>query len=272
MGRKDREDSIASVSRASTPDVASMAGDPEDMAIDAVEEATDSKSEQSAHRWFEHPDLGNAAPGVRNVDPNEPQKRDTYHLWANTNLYCFVRMFFVFYERLYKLKSSEAHAAKTIEHAMTHKPALEIGIMDKLPTDFFADVSGGTSYYKQMLTKFDDVLKGELDFSPDVEEALRRFYLQSGYPLYAFEKMMAQTARYALLVLNGEGKEKSWEIYQLFKKDRLKETTTMPQSTDYRKAVERIVRDGDLYKIDYVSPNHLPNAQTREPDQPLTVL
>ena len=65
--------------------------------------------------------------------------------------------------------------------------------------------------------------------------------------------MMAQTARYALSVLNGEGKEKTWDIYQLFKKDRLKETTTMPQSTDYRKAVERIVRDGDLYKIDYVS-------------------
>ncbi|KAK5129203.1 hypothetical protein LTR08_003753 [Meristemomyces frigidus] len=251
LGRKDREDSNASASRASTPDMASNAGDPEDMAIDATEETTDAKSEQSAHRWFEHPDLGNAAPGVRNVDPNEPQKRDTFHLWANTNLYCFVRMFFILYERLHKLKLSEAQAAKTIEHAMKFKPALEIGIMDKMPTDFFADVSGATSYYKQMLSKFDDVLKGELDFSPDVEEALRRFYLQSGYPLYAFEKMMAQTARYALLVLSGEGKEKSWEVYQLFRKDRTRDTTTMPQSTDYRKAVERIVRDGDLYKIDY---------------------
>lgn len=252
MGRKDREDSNASASRASTPDVASNAGDPEDMAIDAAEEAAESKTEQPAYRWFEHSDLGNAL-GGRNIDPNEPQKRDTYPMWANTSMYGFIRMFFMLYDRLRKLKLAEEKAAKTVAHAMREKPAADLGINDKLPSDFFADVSETANYYNQMLGKFDDVLKGDLDFAPDVEEALRRFYLQTGYPLYPFEKLMVQTARNAVLVLNGEGKDKSWDIYQLFKKDRMKDTTTHSQSSDYKKAVERMVRDGDLYKIEYVS-------------------
>ncbi|KAK5116341.1 hypothetical protein LTR85_009313 [Meristemomyces frigidus] len=252
LGRKDREDSNASASRASTPDVASNAGDPEDMAIDAAEEAAEPKTEQSVRRWFEHPDMGNAL-GGRNIDPNEPQKRDTFPLWSNTSLYCFVRMFFMLYDRLRKLKLAEEKAGQTVERAMKAKPAVELGINDKLPNEFFSNVSETAQYYPQMLTKFHDVLKGDLDFVPDVEETLRRFYLQTGYPLYAFEKLMQQTARYAVSVLNGEGKEKSWDIYQLFRKDRMKDATTHAQSADYKKAVERMVRDGDLYKIEYVS-------------------
>lgn len=253
IGRKDRDESQASASRASTPDVASNAGDPEDMAIDGPEEVTDTKAEQPVQRWFDHPGRGNNAPGGKDVDPNEPQKRDTYRLWANTQLFCFVRMFFILYERLHKLKLSEDAAAETVKHALKQKPAMDLGIIDKLPGDYFADTSSNANYYRQMITKFDEVLRGEQDFSPDVEETLRRFYLQSGYPLYAFEKMVVQTARYAVSVLNGEGKEKSWDIYQLFRKDRMKEMTTVPWQTDYKKAVERMVRDGDFYRIDYVS-------------------
>ncbi|KAK4550250.1 hypothetical protein LTR36_003217 [Oleoguttula mirabilis] len=267
LGRKDREDSNASASRASTPEVASNAGDPEDMAIDAAEDTAESKIEQPEHRWFEHPDMGNAL-GGRNIDPNEPQKRDAYPLWANTNLYCFIRMFFMLYDRLRKLKLWEEKAAKTVENAMKAKPAVHLGINDKLPSEFFTDVSGTANYYKQMLAKFDDVLKGDLEFVPEVEETLRRFYLQSGYPLYAFEKLIGQTAKYAAAVLNGEGKEKSWDIYQLFRKDRMKDTATHMQSADYKKAVERMVRDGDLYKIEYEQTKQKVNIFLAKKDDP----
>jgi paired amphipathic helix protein Sin3a len=39
----------------------------------------------------------------------------------------------------------------------------------------------------------------------------------------------------------------------MFKRDRVKETTTAQQQTDYRKSVEKMLKDGDLYRIDYVS-------------------
>jgi len=253
MGRKDREDSNASGSRASTPDVASNAGDPEDMALDTTEDSAEAKTEQPVHKWFSHPDVGNSATGGKDVDPNEPQKRDTYKMWANTQLYCFIRMFYILYERLHRLKSAERDAAKTVENALKPKPAVDLGIIDKLPTDYFADVSGSANYYKQMLSKFDDVLKGEIEFQPEVEETLRRFYLQSGYPMYAFEKMVVQTSRYAISVLSGEGKEKSWEVWQAFRRDRGREVRTAGEGMEYKKVVERVVREGDLYRVDWVS-------------------
>lgn len=262
MGRKDRDDSAASVSRASTPDVASQAGDvaaADEMAVDtgANEDsgaAEAAQAEPPVQKWFSHPNHGNTkSSNTTNVDPNEAQKRDTYKLWANTPLYCFIRMFHILYERLCKVKAAEDRCRETVKNAKKAKPAMDLGIMDKTPDDYFSDTSETASYYSQVLAKLDSILQGELDFSPDMEETLRRFYLQSGYPLYAFEKMIQQTGRYAVSVLNGEGKEKSWEIWQLFKRDRQREMSTWPQSAEYRKGVEKLVREGEIYRIDWVS-------------------
>lgn len=257
VSRKDREESNTSGSRASTPDIGSNAGDPYDMTLDNLEDHSDA-TERAAQRWFEHPELGNSISGGRNVDPNEPQKRNTYRMWANTPLYCFMRMLVIFYERLYKLKISEDSAARTIRNAMRPKPAMELGIIDKLPTDFFSDVeinpSGPFHYYNQMIGKFEQFVMQDAEFVPEIEEPLRRYYLQSGYPLYPFEKLVQSTVRFAATIVNGENKDKSWDIYQLFKKDRLKEATTIIQQTDYKKAIEKMIKDGDLYRVNYVSP------------------
>ncbi|KAI7528935.1 hypothetical protein KC317_g20513, partial [Hortaea werneckii] len=260
-GRKDRDDSAASNSRASTPDVASQSGDGDKATDETNAEAAaaedgaavaEAAKEPQVQKWFAHPEAGNAtSSAAQNVDPNEPQKRVVFKLWANTPLYCFIRMFFILYERLYKVKVSEDGCRETVKNAKKHKPAMELGIMDKTPDDFFSDTSETAQYYPQVLGKLDDVLKGDLEFTPDVEETLRRFYLQSGYPLYAFEKMISQTGRYAIAVLNGEGKEKSWDIYQAFKRDRAREVSTVPQSTEYKKSVEKLVREGDVYRVDW---------------------
>ncbi|KAK3648847.1 Transcriptional regulatory protein sin3 [Elasticomyces elasticus] len=248
FGRKERDDSAASASRATTPDVTSNAGDPEEMALDPTE-VTAERIDKPTPRWYEHPSTGNSS-GRTDVDPNEPQHRDVYKFWSNTSVYCFMRMFVNLYERLLKLKLSEPAVMDAVRHAEMPKPALVLGIVDKMPHDYFPDSDNGTSYYKQMLVKLQDVIKTDLDFG-EVEEALRRFYLQSGYPMYAFEKMIVATSRFALQAMNGEGKEKSWEIFQLFRKDRVKDATTAMQQAEYRKAVERMVKDGDLYRIDY---------------------
>lgn len=250
IGRKDREDSTASGSRASTPDVASNAGD-DDIAMDITDDA-EGKASQSTARWFEHPVDDNASQRQSNVDPNEAHKRHNYRLWANTPMYCFIRMFVILYERLAKLKAAEAEARDVVTNGLKTKPANDLGIIDKVPTDFFSEVGPTANFYLQMLAKFEDFLRGDIEFL-DIEETLRRYYLQSGYHLYAFEKMIQAIGRFGISVLNGEGKDKSWEIYQLFKRDRTKDTTTAPQQADYRKAVEKMIREGDLYKIDYVS-------------------
>ncbi|KAK1823229.1 Transcriptional regulatory protein sin3 [Friedmanniomyces endolithicus] len=251
LNRKDRDESVASMSRATTPDVTSNLGEPDEMSLDLPEETTGEKpSVKPITRWFEHPSTGNIT-GDKDVDPMEPQRRDVYKFWSNTSIYCFMRMFLTVYDRLLKLKLAEPAVVDAVRHAEMPKPALELGIVDKMPRDFFPDTTGtGASFYKQMLNKFQDVIKTDLEFF-EVEEALRRFYLQSGYPMYAFEKMIGATSRFALQAMNGEGKERGWEVWQLFRRDRVKEATTAGQQTEYRKAVERMVKEGDLYRIDY---------------------
>ncbi|KAK5113069.1 hypothetical protein LTR62_003648 [Meristemomyces frigidus] len=250
MGRKDREGSGASASRATTPDITSTAADQEDMAVDGPEER-EAKIEKTVLRWYSHPGTGNESMNNdKPIDPNELQKRDVYRFWANTSIYCFIRMFSTIYDRLLRLKQHEAAVADLVKQADKPKPALQLGIVDKMPADFFSDTTPEANYYKQMLSKLSEVIKGDLEFS-EVEEALRRFYLQRGYHMYAFEKMVLATSRFALQVLNNDGKEKSWDIYQLFRKDRIKDSTMATQQTDYRKAVEKMVKDGDLYRIDF---------------------
>lgn len=255
--RKDREGSNASGSRASSPDGPSNAADEE--SVEQSAEELQAQEELAAGRWLEHPLTGNPFANKANVNPLEPQSRSLFRFWANGQIYCFLRMFVMLYERLYKLKMSEAQVRQAVQNAKRVKPAVELGIVDKLPADFFQDTSDNADYYGQMLQKFDEVLKSELDFV-EVEEALRRFYLQSGYPLYAFEKIVNTVARDAVLVMNSDSKDKSAEIFQLFKKDRLKEMSTAQQQTDYRKSVEKMLKDSELYRIDFVSPDNKVDA------------
>lgn len=254
-----------SVSRASTPDVASNAGDVEtadvDLAGTPAAEDTDGKAattveSQSTRRWLDHPTEHNEI-GGRNVDPNAPEKRTVFRLWANTPMFCFVRMFMILYERLQKLKDNEAACREAVAHASKRKPANDLGIEDKEPKEFFGDLSASANYYAQMLKKFAQVLENEMDFATDgVEECLRRFYLQAGYPLYALEKIVAAMARYGTQVVSQEGgnKEKSWEILQAWYKNGRKEEVGAREMTDYRRAVEKMIGNGgEGYGVDWVS-------------------
>lgn len=261
FGRKARDDSNAPMSRASTPDVTSNAGEDVDVAegstpVGEGDASQAVKQTDSSDRWLDHPVTGNML-NTKRVFPNEVQKRNTYRMWATTPIFCFVRMFEMVYQRLHALKTSEQDCKELVRNAKKTKPAKELGIIDKLPEDFFADTSSTANYYQQMLSKFAQVLEGELDFSADgVEDCLRRFYMQSGYPLYALEKMIQTLARYGGQIAHQEGgnKERSWDVFSLWKRDRLRgDESSAVQATDFRKAAEKLIGAGDEYAIDWVS-------------------
>ncbi|KAK5172209.1 Transcriptional regulatory protein sin3 [Saxophila tyrrhenica] len=258
MGRKDREDSNTSASRQSTPDVASQVGD-DSMAIDAVGTPTEEGAEKKAavnagpsRRWLDHPSIENDT-GTKQIAPTEPQERHVFRLWANTPIFCFVRMFMTFYERLHRLKLAEPTCRETVKHAKMPKPAVDLGINDKLPSEFFEDIGPNANYYKQMMEKFVTVLGGDMEFVNDgVEECLRRFYLQDGYPMYQLEKMTQGLVRFgAQMVAQDGSKDRSWDILQLFKKDRMKNETSAQQIMDYRKAAEKLIGNADAYRIEW---------------------
>jgi paired amphipathic helix protein Sin3a len=86
-----------------------------------------------------------------------------------------------------------------------------------------------------------------------IEETLRRYYLQCGWQLYSFDRLLTSLVRFSLLVVTNDSKDKSFDIYTLFKKDRVNDRTTHKMEITYRKAVEKYTKDADTYRITYVS-------------------
>ncbi|KAK8225885.1 hypothetical protein HDK90DRAFT_496121 [Phyllosticta capitalensis] len=259
--RKDADDSVASGSRGSTPEAGSV-GD-EEMADDADAPQT---SNATSDRWLEHPVDGNVM-DVQDIAPDCPYKRDTYNMYCNLPIYCFFRMFVILYERLANLKKNEDKVHELVERAQQTKPALDLNLIDKRPEDFFRDTSPMANFYQQVLEMFMDQIKGEIELS-QIEETLRRYYLQTGWQLYSFDKLLSSLVRFAIALLSSDSKDKTYDIYQLFRKDRSQEETTHDAELSYRRTVEKYSKDGDVYKISYNKPSAVARVMIFKREEP----
>jgi paired amphipathic helix protein Sin3a len=212
---------------------------------------SNTRDEQTTGHWVEY----SAAPtafGDKEFEPEEPYRRIEYNMYANSSIYCFFRMFVYLYERLLKLKENEDEVRKVVTRAMEPKAARRLKMLDKQPEDFFKDTSSSANYYQQVLDLFQDQIVGETDMN-FIEELLRRYYLQIGWQMYSFDRLLSSLVRFALTVVSQDNKDKSIDIYNLFKKDRANDTTTHKNEIGYRKAVEKYAKDADTYRITYVS-------------------
>ena len=244
--RGDKEGSTIS-SRASTPGIESVA----DEEMTDIADLADPEMTQKS--WFSHAANGDGKKR-RDYKINEPFKRTTFNLYGNLSIYCFFRMFTILYERLNYLKQNERDVHETVRRAKAPKAAIELRIVDKTPDDFFADTTPTANYYNQMLQMLEDFLQGNGSMDMiHIEEVLRRYYLKSGWMLYSFDKLLSALVRFAIGILGNDAKDKSTDILQLFVKDRRKELTTYQDELIYRRQVEKHAKDGDIYRIAFVS-------------------
>ncbi|WEW59315.1 Transcriptional regulatory protein sin3 [Emydomyces testavorans] len=242
--RPDGERSTASISRLSTPGLGSIS--------DSTPAPDSNGTFDSAElQWMEHPSQGNFNQ-QREYPLNEPYKRKVHHLYGNLTIYCFLRTFEMLYTRLLHLKAGEEAAHEELRRAMAPKAAYDLGMMDKAPKEFFYDTDPKSNLYHQMIRMCEEVVKGHLDLS-HLEETLRRFYNSNrGWELYTLDKQLSAIAKFASNIFNTDPKDKSADIVNLFFKERDKEESTHNHEIQYRKQVEKLIRDGDIYRISYV--------------------
>lgn len=202
-------------------------------------------------KWMEHPDQGNFNMN-REYTLNEAYDKKVHHLYANLGVYCFFRAFEILCARLQRVKLNEEPAHEGVRRALLNKPARELGLLDKLPSDLLYDCDPKANLYQQIVRMCEEVIKGDMEPS-HLEETLRRFWLHSGYQLYNLDKMFAGIAKFAGGIFNSDSKDKSSDIINLFFREREREQTTHNQEIQYRKQVERLVKDGDIYRITFVS-------------------
>lgn len=263
-GRKDKEDSVASGSRDSTPEVSSAV---EEELAGAAESSNSSgrKGDRAGRRWAEYAtETDDPSPDSR--DANKPYSRDSYNMYCNLQFYCFFRMFVILYERLLNIKQNEAEVRETVARAKAWKAAAELKMIDKTPEEFFSDTSPSANYYDQILGMFEEQIKGEIDISM-IEDTLRRYYLQTGWQLYSFDRLLSALVRFGVALFTSDPKDKSAEIYQLFKKDRPNKETTCKKELEYRNAVQRLAKDAEIYKIEYDSVKMEANVRILKKDE-----
>ena len=248
-GQKEKEDMDLPQSNETTPDVLSMDEDAATSADTPTEQPT--RVDSAEHRWMEHPTTGNTR-NKQDINHNEPFKCENYNLYASVNIYCFFRMFEMLYQRLAHIKENEKKVHEDVRRSKMAKAAYDLKLIEKKPSDFFADVSQTADFYRQILRMCEDVVKTETDMN-HLEETLRQFYLQNGWQLYSFDKMIAALLRFALQILVSDNKDKSLDIINLFYKDRKDTETTHEVELTYRKQVEKLAKDGDIFRIRYVS-------------------
>ncbi|KAI9698496.1 MAG: Transcriptional regulatory protein sin3 [Candelina mexicana] len=268
-GKASRKDSAMRESKETSP--SPDVGMPTDDDVGGpAESGAENATDLVADKWINHPSMGSIRNRTNqpNIQPNEPYKRDTYHMYCNLNVYCFFRMFEILYERLRYIKENEKQVHEDVSRAKAPKPALELRLIDKTPQDFFSDTSANANYYYQILGMCEDVVKGELDMG-QLEDTLRRFYMANGWQLYGFDKMLAAVVRFATLILVSDAKDnKSNDIVQLFLKDREKEETTHANELAYRKQVEKLTKEGDIYRITFHQPTMKAMLQIFKRDNP----
>ena len=236
-----KEDGLES--KDTTPD---MSNDEDTPASTGTPTDHPSRVDETEHRWMNHPSSGNKP------DVHLPFRRDDFNLYANLNIYCFFRMFEMLYARLLSIKAYEAQTQSDIQRANLTKSANELRLVERMPTDFFGDVGPSANYYRQVVGMCEEVVKAELE-PAHLEETLRRFYLKSGWQLYSFDKMLASLLRFGLQILVSDNKDKSLDIINLFYKDRKEDETTHNAELMYRTHVQKLAKDGDVYRIRYVS-------------------
>ncbi|KAL8909391.1 MAG: hypothetical protein Q9207_000226 [Kuettlingeria erythrocarpa] len=229
-------------SKESTPDVSSME---EDGVVSTETPQDHPQVDIMDYRWMEHPSMGA-------VDPKAPFVRETFNLYASVNIYCFFRMLQMLYERLISIKANEQQVHEDVARSNAAKPADNLNLIYKKPSDFFEDTSPAASYYHQIVSMCEDVMKQKVEMV-HLEETLRRFYMMKGWQLYNYDKMIAAITRFAMQILVSDNKDKSLDIINLYYSDREKDETTHDAEIIYRKQVDKLNKEADLYRISYTT-------------------
>lgn len=200
-------------------------------------------------KWMEHPGQGNFNL-EREYTLNEKYKKTVHHMYCNLNILCFLRTFEILYSRLQRIKDQEGEAHEQVRRGLLPKPANDLCLIDRFPGDFFYDVDPKANLYKQIVRMCEEVIRGDID-QVHLEETLRRFYMQSGFLMYNLERIFSSITKFVASIFTGDSRDRSSDIANLFFKEREKEETTHHQEIQYRKQVERLIKEGDIYRVTF---------------------
>ncbi|KAI9163154.1 Transcriptional regulatory protein SIN3 [Paramyrothecium foliicola] len=247
--RGQKEDSAASGSKETTPDVNSAN---EEEMPDATDDAA--VTEVSNERWMPSvpkPVVVGEDNALLNADGELKAdgffRRPWYNFFANQTVFVFFSIFETLYRRMQEIKGSKEGVAVEIERLNRPKPAREIGFTENHMT-FFELSDDPATYWPKTLELTEDYITGEIDENR-YQDVLRHYYLRNGWKLYTIQDLLKTLCRLALTCSSTDVKEKSPDLIHQYLSSREKEETSYQTEISARKFAEKCVKDGDIFVI-----------------------
>uniref|UniRef100_A0A8H7TVK4 Sin3 C-terminal domain-containing protein n=1 Tax=Bionectria ochroleuca TaxID=29856 RepID=A0A8H7TVK4_BIOOC len=246
--RNQKEDSTASGSKETTPDVNSAN---EEEMPDAPDE---SLTEVSNERWMPSipkPVVVGENNGLLDSDSNLKAdglfKRKWYHLFANQTIFVFLSIFHNLYARLRDIKESKESALNEVKRLNRDKPARDIGLTENYMA-FFQPEEDPETYWPKTVELIEEYISGDVDENR-YQEVLRHYYLKNGWKLYTLQDLLKTLCRLALTCSSQDSKEKSPDLIHQHLNSREKQETSYQTEISARKFAEKCVKDGELFTI-----------------------
>jgi paired amphipathic helix protein Sin3a len=250
--RSQKEDSAASGSKETTPDVTSA--NEEEMA-DAPDESA--VPEVSNERWM--PTVPKAViVGGDNalLDEGGELKADGfftrpwYNFFCNQTIFVFFNIFQTLYKRLLDIKESQDIVAQAIERLNRPKPARDIGFTENHMT-FFERSDDPETFWPKTIELIEEYITGDADENR-YQDVLRHYYLKNGWKLYTIQDLLKTLCRLALTCSSTDAKEKTPDLIHQYLTSRDKEETSYQTEISARKFAEKCVKDGDIFVVCWV--------------------
>ncbi|GAB0133239.1 hypothetical protein EsDP_00001651 [Epichloe bromicola] len=247
--RSQKEDSAASGSKETTPDVTSA--NEEDMG-DAPEEAI--VPEVSNERWMPtipKPVVVGGDDAL--LDEGGELKADGfftrpwYNFFCNQTIFVFFNIFQTLYKRLLDIKESKAIVSGAIERLHRPKPARDIGFTENHMT-FFEPTDDPEAFWPKTVELIEEYVTGDIDENR-YQDVLRHYYLKNGWKLYTIQDLLKSLCRLALACSSTDAKEKTPDLIHQYLTGREKEETSYQTEISARKFAEKCVKDGDIFVI-----------------------
>lgn len=249
--RAQKEDSAASGSKETTPDVGSAN---EEEVLDATEDMA--VPDVSNERWMPtvpKPTLINGqlqgADGELKADGFF--ERPWYNFYTNQTVYVFFNVFHVLYTRLKDIKESADKVSLEIARLNRERPARDVGLTENT-MNYFTAVDNPSAFWPKTLELVEEYITGDID-EMRYQDVLRHYYLKNGWKLYTIQDLLKTLCRLALTCSSTDGKERTPELIHQFLINREKDETSYQSEISARKFAEKCVKDGEVFVICWVS-------------------
>jgi paired amphipathic helix protein Sin3a len=255
--RGQKEDSAASASKETTPDVTSA----------NEEEMPDAPSENAApavsnERWLStvpQPIVTTGDTSLLTADGELRADglftRPWYNFFSNQTIFVFFSVFQTLYKRLKDVKESSGEVAAEIARLKRPRAAKAIGLAEN-QMNFFTAEDDEAEYWNKTVELIEEYITGDID-ETRYQEVLRHYYLKNGWKLYTIQDLLKTLCRLALTCSSNDTKEKTPDLIHQYETSRAQAETNWQTEIAARKFAEKCVKEGEMFVISWVRTLHV---------------